>query len=435
MSRAMHKLSARRVETIKASGWHGDGGGLWLRIDSSGSRKWVSAWERSKRRREMGLGAASDITLATARELAAEARALLAQGLDPIEERRAKEAEQEAPAATDDAADEISSVPTFGQFADTYIDAHEDGWKNPKHRQQWRNTIKTHAKSLLNKPVDTITSDDVVTVLRPIWRKVPETAGRLRGRIENILDAAKASKHIVSPWENPARWRGNLIHLLPRRPKKSQVKHHAAMPYDDLPDFMGKLQRRPATAARALELTILCATRTNETLKMTWSELDLEQAVWTVPGDRMKMGIEHRVPLPSKAVELLKAQASTSNLAPDAYVFPGQKPGKPLSQMAMTMVLRRMNLGHFTVHGMRSCFRDYMGDMTDHPESLVEQALAHQIGDETTRAYRRGDAFIKRRSLMQEWQDFLLPVQKRDARARRNDAGRADAEAAMLQAA
>ena len=208
MSRAMHKLSARRVETIKASGWHGDGGGLWLRIDSSGSRKWVFAWERSKRRREMGLGAASDITLATARELAAEARALLAQGLDPIEERRAKEAEQEAPAATDDAADEISSVPTFGQFADTYIDAHEDGWKNPKHRQQWRNTIKTHAKSLLNKPVDTITSDDVVTVLRPIWRKVPETAGRLRGRIENILDAAKASKHIVSPWENPARWRG-----------------------------------------------------------------------------------------------------------------------------------------------------------------------------------------------------------------------------------
>ena len=435
MSRAMHKLSARRAETIKAPGWHGDGGGLWLRIDNSGSRKWVFAWERSKRRREMGLGAASEITLATARELAAEARALLAQGLDPIEERRAKDLEQEAPVATDDAVDDIPGVPTFGQFANTYIDAHEDGWKNPKHRQQWRNTIKTHAKSLLNKPVDTITSDDVVSVLRPIWRKVPETAGRLRGRIEIILDAAKASKHIVSPWENPARWRGNLMHLLPRRSKKSQVKHHAAMPYDDLPDFMEKLQRRPATAARALELTILCATRTNETLKMTWSELDLEQAVWTVPGDRMKMGIEHRVPLPSKAVELLKAQASTSNQAPDAYVFPGQKPGKPLSQMAMTMVLRRMNLGHFTVHGMRSCFRDYMGDMTDHLESLVEQALAHQIGDETTRAYRRGDAFIKRRSLMQEWQNFLLPIQKRDARAMRNGAGRADAAAAMLQAA
>lgn len=412
MSRAMHKLSARRVETTKAAGWHGDGGGLWLRIDNNGSKKWVFAWERSKRRREMGLGSAAEISLSAARDMAAAARDLLARGLDPIEERRRAEAGDERAEDIGHGETAQPSVPTFGQFADAYIDAHEDGWKNPKHRQQWRNTIKTHAASLLEKPVDAITSDDVVAVLRPIWRKVPETAGRLRGRIENILDAAKASKHIASPWENPARWRGNLIHLLPRRPKKSQVKHHAAMPYGDLPAFFAKLRERPAFAARALELTILCATRTNETLQMKWSELDLEQAVWTVPGERMKMGIEHRVPLPSHAVALLKAQAKMSNQEPEAFVFPGQKPGRPLSQMAMTMVLRRMNLGQFTVHGMRSCFRDYMGDMTDHPESLVEQALAHQIGDETTRAYRRGDAFLKRRLLMQEWQEYLLPARK-----------------------
>jgi integrase len=417
----MHKLSARRVETIKAPGWHGDGGGLWLRIDNSGSRKWVFAWERSKRRREMGLGAASEITLATARELAAEARALLAQGHDPIEERRAKELEQEAPAATDDAVDEIPGALTFGQFADTYIDAHEDGWKNPKHRQQWRNTIKMHARSLLAIPVNVITVDDVVAVLRPIWRSTPETAGRLRGRIENILDAAKASKHIASPWENPARWRGNLIHLLPRPKKKSQVRHHPAMPFEDLPNFIVRLRQRPALAARALEFTILCATRTNETLRMTWSEINFDDAVWNVVADRMKMGVEHRIPLPARAIEILREIAKGSNCDPSAFVFEGQKMGKSLSQMSMTMVLRRMKLGHYTVHGMRSAFRDYMGDMTNHPESIVEQALAHQIGDETTRAYRRGDAFLKRRALMKDWENYLdsTSVKTKDIKDRR----------------
>jgi integrase len=406
LSRAIHKLSPRYVQTLKKPGWHGDGGGLWLRLDENGSKRWVFAWERNKRRREMGLGSAVDISIKKARDAAADARALLAEGRDPIEQRRAVE---EAALAAQEAERAASTVLLFGVYADAYIDTHQQSWKNPKHRQQWRNTIKTHAASLLLKPVNEIVTDDLVAILSPIWRKTPETAGRLRGRIENILDAAKAAKHISSPWENPARWKGNLIHLLPRRPKKSQVKHHAAMPYEDLPKFFAQLQARKAVAARALELTILHATRTNETLRMRWSEVDFDARTWTIPGERMKMGVEHRIPLTERGIEILHAQAHSSNRKPDAFVFRGHKQGKPLSQMAMTMVLRRMGLGHFTVHGMRSCFRDYIGDMTEHPESVVEQALAHQIGDETTRAYRRGDAIIKRRALMKDWESYLVP--------------------------
>ena len=419
MGRALHKLSAREVEKLRAPGWHGDGGGLWLRIFNDGAKRWIFTWERSKRRREMGLGPVSDVTLAKAREKAEAARALLADGLDPLDIRRLAE-EEEAAKAEEEARANISA-PLFGTFADSYIDNHEEGWKNPKHRQQWRNTIKTHAEALLLMPVDEITTDDVVAVLRPIWRSTPETAARLRGRIENILDAANASKHIASPWENPARWKGNLIHLLPRRKKKSQVRHHPAMPFEHLPAFMQRLRTRPALAARALEITILCATRTNETLRATWSEIDLDERVWTVPGERMKMGVEHRIPLCDHALKIFQGLAKGSNCDPDTYVFAGQKMGKPLSQMSMTMMLRRMKLGHYTVHGMRSGFRDYMGDMTAHPESIVEQALAHQIGDETTRAYRRGDAFLKRRKLMNDWASFLYG-QKRGDRRGTNDA-------------
>ena len=415
MSRSIHKLSARRVETEKTIGKHADGGNLWLLITKDGSKRWVFAYERNKKRHEMGLGATGDVTLARARELAAEQRQLLAEGIDPLEARRA--AEVEAAEAARLAELERLGPTLFGAFAEQYIDTHEEGWKNPKHRQQWRNTIKTHAAALLEKPVQDISTEDVVAVLKPIWRRVPETASRLRGRIENILDAAKAAKHIQSPWENPARWRGTLNHLLPKRRTKKQVRHHAAMPFEELPAFWKLLRKRPALAARALELTILCATRTNETLRMTWSEVDLDAAVWTVPADRMKMGVAHRIPLCNTAVALLRELAKGSNCPPDAFVFAGQKMGKPLSQMAMTMVLRRMKLGHYTVHGMRSAFRDYMGEMTNHDESVVEQALAHQIGDETTRAYRRGDAFLKRRVLMNDWEAYLLRSRKRPAHA------------------
>lgn len=414
MTRSIHKLSARRVETEKNIGKHADGGGLWLFVTKDGSKRWVFNYQLDRRRREMGLGSAADISLAKARDLAADARKLLADGIDPLEARRV--AEEEAVKAAEEEERKRKGPVLFGAFADAYIDTHEEGWKNPKHRQQWRNTIHTHAKALLKMPVQDIAIDDVVAVLKPIWRSVPETASRLRGRIENILDAAKASNHIDSPWENPARWRGSLSHLLPKRRTKKQVRHHPAMPFDELPDFWKRLRKRPALAARALELTIICATRTNETLRMTWAEVDLDAAIWTVPAERMKMGVEHRIPLPNAAVNLLRDLAKGSNCPPDAYVFAGQKMGMPLSQMSMTMVLRRMKLGHFTVHGMRSSFRDYMGEMTNHTETVVEQALAHQIGDETSRAYRRGDAFLKRRVLMNDWEAYLLASRKRPAR-------------------
>lgn len=427
MARGIHKLSARRVETLKEPGKYGDGGGLWLRIDPDKSRRWVFRWQRNKTCREMGLGAAADVSLAKAREAASLARAQVADGLDPAEERdrliekKAKKAiiPKKAKASFEPVAPP-SGAPLFRDFAETYIARHEEGWKNPKHRQQWRNTISTYAGPILDKPVDAVTTDDVVAILSPIWRSVPETASRLRGRIENILDAAKAAKHVNGPWENPARWRGNLIHLLPRGRKKTDVTHHAAIPFEDMPGFYTRLRTRPALAARALELTILSATRTNETLQATWSEFDLDNAVWTIPKERMKMNIEHRVPLSDRAVTILKEIGRSSNRRPNAFVFAGQKQGKSLSNMSMTMVLRRMKLGHYTVHGMRSSFRDYMGDMTDHAETIVEHALAHQVGDETQRAYRRGDAFLKRRRLMSDWATYLLnapkPVSKRDIR-------------------
>lgn len=432
MSRVMHKLSARRVETVNTPGWHSDGGGLYLRLDKDGSKRWVFAWERNKKRREMGLGGVADVSLATARERAATARAQLGMGLDPIEERRAAvpdTADHRNASPTEGAEDGKNEPPRFGAFADKYIDTHADGWKSSKHHKQWRATIRTHAAALLEMPVDAITSEDVASVLRPIWRKIPETAARVRGRIEIILDAAKASKHIASPWENPARWKGHLVHLLPRQRRKAQVKHHAAIPYEQMPDFFVRLRQRSAPAGRALALTILCATRTNETLRMTWSEVDFDRAIWTIPGLRMKMGIEHRIPLSPLALEILHEQARTSNRRLDGYVFAGHKPGTPLSGMAMIMVLRRMKMGHYTVHGMRSSFRDYIGDMTDHPESIVEQALAHQVGDETMRAYRRGDAFFKRGVLMRDWECYLLG-QDRQMPARSVDDSRPPMEAA-----
>ncbi|CUS43760.1 Integrase [hydrothermal vent metagenome] len=411
MGRSLHKLTAKRVQSESRQGKHSDGGGLNLVITKDGSKRWVFAWERNRKRHEMGLGSAQDVSLARARELASEAREQIAAGLNPIEERRI--ALEAAIRAEEEAARQAENLHLFGVFADSYIDTHEADWKNPKHRQQWRNTIKTYAKPFLTKPMAEITQKDVLAILEPIWRTIPETAGRLRGRIETVLDAAKVAGHIKSPWENPARWKGNLEHLLSKRKSKKQARHHAAMPFEELPAFWQNLKKRPATAARALELTILCATRTNETLRMTWAEVDLDAAVWTVPAERMKMGIAHRIPLPSTAVDILRMQARRSNCDPQSFVFAGQKPGKPLSQMAMTMMLRRMNLGHYTVHGMRSSFRDYMGEMTDHPESVVEQALAHQIGDETTRAYRRRDAFLKRRLLMTDWEGYVIGLSKR----------------------
>lgn len=405
MGRGINKLSARGVEALTTPGWHGDGGGLWLRVFNDGSKRWVFKWERDNHRREMGLGPLTSVSLACARRKAEEAREVLGTGGDPLE---AKRSQDEATAVAIEEARAKNAIPTFGEFANAYIDSQMAGWRTVKHHQHWRATIENHAKNLLNMPIDAITTDDVLAALQPIWLTISPTAGILRGRIETILDAARATRLIAGPWENPARWRGNLLHLLPKQKRKYAVRHHPAVPYQDMPKFYARLAARPATAARALQMIILCATRTAETRLATWREFNLIDRVWTIPGPHNKSGREHRIPLTESCMQILREQAAMTKPRPDGYVFPGCTPGRPLHQIAVLMLLRRMKMAQFTVHGFRSSFRDYMGDMTDHQESVVEMALAHQVGDETVRAYRRGDAFRKRTIMMADWENYLI---------------------------
>lgn len=337
------------------------------------------------RRREMGLGSFPTITLAKARALAEKHRATIAEGRDPLAEKRRE------------------SVPTFAVAAELFVSSMEAGWKNPKHRQQWRNTLATYGAPIAAKPISDIETEDVLGVLTPIWREKPETASRVRGRMERVLDYAKARGWRDGP--NPALWRGHLSAVLPARAKLGRT-HHGAMPYVEVPAFLAALRSRASIARQALEFTILTAARTGEVIAARWDEFDLEGALWTIPRQRMKAGREHRVPLSPAALEIIKRRAE---LRVSDHVFPGAKPERPLSNMAMETVLRRMNLkeaGH-TVHGFRSSFRDWAGEETSFPREVAEAALAHAIGDATERAYRRGDALAKRRDLMQAWAGYL----------------------------
>jgi len=336
-------------------------------------------WTMSGRRREMGLGPYPAIGLAKARSRAAACRTQVEEGLDPIAERD-REAE-----------------PTFDGCADLLIESMEGSWRNMKHRAQWRMTLKDYCEPIRQKRVSQIDTTDVLRVLRPIWGTKPETASRLRGRIERVLDFAAARGWRIA--ENPARWRGHLKSVLPARIVLSRG-HHAAMPYEDVPALVSELQKSEATAARALEFLILTAARSGEVLGATWSEFDLEARLWTVPASRMKAGREHRVPLSDRATAILKRlfEARISD-----FVFPGQKPKRPLSATAIVMLLRRLKVAQYTVHGFRSAFRDWAGDRTDFPREIAEATLAHRVGDATERAYRRGDALEKRRDLMDAW--------------------------------
>lgn len=398
MARALHKLSARAVETATKPGRYSDGGGLYLAIDDA-RKRWLFLFTAAGKRREMGLGAAGKggVSLADARKAAAEARALVQAGRDPIEERRrAEEAPLVAP-----------KVPTFGELADRVVADMADGWRNEKHRAQWKMTLTRYAAPLRPRLVDEISTEHVLEVLKPLWLEKPETASRLRGRIERVLDAAKALGHRSG--ENPALWRGHLERLLPKRRKLSRG-HHPAMPFADVPNFIERLREAPGMAARCLEFTILTAARSGEAYGARWREIDLEARVWTVPAERMKAGREHRVPLGDRALRILAELRDARPHAPgDAFVFPGAKPGRPLSIMAMDMLLRRMGADAFTVHGFRSSFRDWAGECTPFPREVAEAALAHVIGDETERAYRRGDALEKRRKLMEAWEVFCEP--------------------------
>jgi integrase len=298
-----------------------------------------------------------------------------------------------------------AAKPTFGEIADEYVETHERSWRNPKHRQQWRNTLRDYCAGLRNVPVDQIGTKAVLAVLEPIWSTKPSTASRVRGRIETIINAARALGHIDENRANAARWKGHLDQLLPKKPKLTRG-HHKAMPYADLPTFMARLKEAPGVASRALAFTILTAARSGEALGARWDEIDIDGAVWTVPPQRMKAAKEHRVPLTEPALDILRGQLEARR-GDHPFVFPGQRPRRPLSNMALEMTLRRLGVGEFTPHGFRSGFRDWAGDETQFQREVAEAALAHAVGDDTEQAYRRGDALAKRRELMLAWSRFL----------------------------
>lgn len=395
MARGTGKLTDTGIKSSNLKpGRHSDGGGLYLNVAAAGSKSWVFMWTVAGKRREMGTGAYPGVGLAKARKLAAECRELAAEGRDPIAERMAAQA--------------ASSEPTFGECADAFITSMSSSWRNEKHRAQWKMTLEVYAQKIRATKVSKIDTNDVLAVLNPIWTKKPETASRLRGRIENVLDFAKAKGWRTG--ENPALWRGHLKNVLPARQKLTRG-HHAAMPYADVPAFVADLRGRAAIAAMALEFTILTAARSGETRGALWPEFDLDKGVWTVPAVRMKAGKEHRVPLSGRAVEILRELREART---DQIVFPGQPhkngKGRPLSVMAMDMLLRRMKVD-VTVHGFRSSFRDWAGEETSFPREIAETALSHHVGDAVERAYRRGDALTKRRALMDAWAAYLAAAE------------------------
>lgn len=391
MARTTQRLSARTAATLKVAGLHADGNGLYLKVSPTAAKSWRLIYRFGNKRCEMGLGSFSTTPLAQAREAAAKAKALLQDGIDPKAERQ-RTTRQGSTA--------------FGTVANDLLDGIEAGWRNAKHRQQWRNTLVTYAAPIWEKDVAAVDADDLVNILKPIWYAKPETASRVRGRIERVLDAAKVRG--LRSGDNPANWRGHLSLLLPARKGQVQKKHHAALPFSDVPALMVRLQTRSAMAARALEFTILTAARTGETLLATWAEIDLAAGLWTIPADRMKAGKVHRVPLSDAAAGLLTRMAAENGVVPETFIFPGARTGHPLSNMSMSMLLRRMEIHAVTVHGFRSSFRDWAGEETDFPREIAEAALAHTVGNEVERAYRRGDALEKRRQMMADWADYLL---------------------------
>jgi integrase len=397
MARVIGKLTALRVEKARDSGLYGDGGGLYLRITPEGTKNWVFRFMLNGRARWMGLGAIHTITLAEARARAAEYRKQRFDGIDPIAVRRAERQQ-----ATLNAASAI----TFKVCAARYIAAHEAGWRNEKHAAQWKATLKTYAEPTIGSlSAQAIDTGFVLRVLEPIWTAKPETASRLRGRIEAVLDWARARGYRQG--ENPARWRGHLDHILPATSKVQRIIHHAALPYDEIGEFVAALRQQVGTAASALEFAILTAARTGEVIGATWAEIDIGEKTWTVPGVRMKSGREHRVPLSEPAMKIVNAMVPTgTKIDPDAFVFEGGKRGRPLSNMAFLMLLRRMKRDDLTAHGFRSTFRDWCAERTRFESEVAEMALAHAVSDKVEAAYRRGDLFDKRRRLMTEWAKF-----------------------------
>lgn len=386
-------LTALKIRQNLKPGMYADGLGLYLKVRAGNSKSWIFRYRTGGKLRDMGLGPFHTVSLAEAREKAEACRAMRLKGLDPLNERH-----KEQQARTAEAAEAI----TFEKCAEAYITAHKAGWKNGKHADQWTTTLQTYVYPIFkDTPVAAIDDALVLKVLQPIWEEKTETAFRIRGRIERILDLARVMKYRTG--DNPARWRGHLDHLLPKRSRVATVNHHAALPIDETPGFIQTLQREETVVARALEFCILNATRTNETMGMRWSEYDEKARLWTAPGARMKAGRDHRIPLAPRSLSIL---AEMQDIRSGDFVFPGGVQERPLSSMAFLMLLRRLGRNDITAHGFRSTFRDWAAERTDFPNEVVEMALAHTISNKVEAAYRRGDLFDKRRQLAEAWAAF-----------------------------
>lgn len=382
-------LSAVKVTNLSKPGKYCDGRGLYLQITKQRVKSWIFRYERNGKRRYMGLGPVYKVGLAQAREEARKARLLVQQGIDPLEDRAAKEAQSKAVQA---------SNRTFKECMADYIESHKDSWRSEKHCKQWEATLLEYACPHFGKlNVRLINTPYVLAALEPIWKKKTETASRLRERIERVLSWAATKGYREG--ENPARWHGHLQELLPHPSKIKKVQHHPSLPYVEMPNFYQALQAENGVGARALQFTILTACRTGEVLFATWKELDLDARIWIIPPERMKAGKEHRVPLTEEALGLLNLVRGMDA----TWVFPGAKEGSPLSNMTMLSVLKRMQRPDLTVHGFRSTFRVWAAERTDYKDQLVELALAHSVGSAVVEAYQRSDLFERRRALMHDW--------------------------------
>lgn len=383
MASGKHKLTARKVETAKGPCRLSDGHGLYFVARKDGGRSWSYVWIRNGKRREMGLGGVATVSLKQARDKASEVRAQIGAGLDPFAER-----------------EKAAGIKTFGEAADLLLSDLEKTWKSEKGAQQWRRSLNVVCEPIRKLPVNEIDTAQVLRIVKPVWKATPETGSRVRSRIERVLNFA--ATHNWRSGENPARWKGHLEFALDAR-ARPPIKHFPAMPYVDVPAFVSDLQSRESVAALALEFTILTAARTGEVIGAVWPEIDFDAALWTIPAERMKAGAVHTVPLTPRAVEILRALYEVRQ---SEYVFSGKRPKSPLSNMAMTMLLRRMGLGQFTVHGFRAAFRTWAGNETVVQREVAEAALSHTIGDITERSYSRGNALEKRRGLMILWADY-----------------------------
>lgn len=387
MAKLANQLTVSKAKGLKKPGRHADGNGLYLKVRKSGSKYWIFMSKKNGKRTEVGLGAFDDITLHEARKMTEKLRVKVSEGTSLLPDRSLVKEEQ---------------TPSFLRCVDEFLKTKESGWKNEKHRAQWHMTLRTYAKPLHNLDVDKVTTNDVLAIIQPMWLTKNETASRLRGRIETVLDYAK-----VMGWrsgENPAVWRGNLKLLLPAYSKRKNVKHHAALPFEDLPQFYKKLMGNEALVGRLLEFIILTACRSGEARMAKWHEIDQKNMTWTVPAERMKAGRTHIIPLSTRAVQILDFM---HGLHDSSLIFPHPTSGKEFSVNATRALLIRMEYGHVTTHGFRSSFRDWAGDQTHYQRETIEAALAHGIKDQAEAAYRRSTSVGKRRLLMEDWQQYI----------------------------